>query len=138
MLQIATNGVGCGKIYACNIGSLYGNYCVQEIEAPLLNINERSLFHNTDESPVVNPEYVEVYPTPAREWVVIKWKLSANGEPVYFEVLNSLGKSCMKTALEGSDGEKVLDIRGWNAGMYYYKAVQQGRTIQAGKIVVGR
>ena len=40
--------------------------------------------------------------------------------------------------LNGIEGEIIINTKDWYTGIYYFKAVLQCRTIQTGKIVIGR
>ncbi|MEI6853018.1 MAG: T9SS type A sorting domain-containing protein [Bacteroidota bacterium] len=140
IIDIADNGVGVGQVYAQNICHIYGysyDPIIDNEEGDLQNKSHKIIVPEnaiTDE----NMEYVKVYPTPAKEWVDIKWKILSNDVITDFTVTNSIGVSQLSVPLETLEGEKMIDTREWNAGIYYYKAIQGGKTIQTGKIVISK
>ncbi len=138
--EIADNGIGVGQIYAQNICRIYGYEYEPIINLQGEDIPIKSHSKNTASgtSIDVNEEYVKIYPSPAKEWVLIKWNLLSNDNITNVEVTNSLGVNQTAILLEALEGEKIIDTREWNAGIYYFKAMQGGKIIQTGKIVISR
>ena len=79
--------------------------------------------------------HVSLSPNPASTWVAVDYTLPADAATATLVVTNTLGVAVMTAELDGSQGQKVIDLRGLAAGVYGY-AVQCGGHVQNGKIVV--
>ena len=78
---------------------------------------------------------VGISPNPASTWAAVDYTLPADAATATLTLTNTLGVAVMTAELNGSQGQKVLDLRPLAAGVYGY-AVQCGGHVQNGKIVV--
>jgi len=136
--QLADEGFGLGKIYARSICAIYGY-----IYDPVIEIDEefsqnKSLKINIHGgiAPIDKDTFISIYPTPAREWLVIKWEFPVYAGLSQIKIVNAQGVDQVVLDLKGISGENILDTKEWNAGIYYFKAIQNNQIIQTGKIVV--
>ena len=74
-------------------------------------------------------------PNPATTWAAIDYTLPRGATKATLILTNALGMAVMAAELDGSQGQKVLDLRLLAAGVYGY-AVRCGEYVQHGKIVV--
>lgn len=87
-------------------------------------------------APIDKDTFISIYPTPAREWLVIKWEFPVYAGLSQIKIVNAQGVDQVVLDLKGISGENILDTKEWNAGIYYFKAIQNNQIIQTGKIVV--
>ena len=78
---------------------------------------------------------VSVSPNPAATWATVDYALPAKTSKATVTIANTLGVSVLSTELDGSQGQKVLDLRGLADGVYVY-TVRCGELIHTGKLVV--
>ncbi len=134
---LADEGFGPGKIYSQNICRLYGiiydPIIDLEEEMPTLkhsySVEEQSIENNCKESFLV-------YPSPATEWILIKWNLLTENKDTYVKFVNSDSKEQSTISLEALQGEQVIDVHDWPHGTYVYYVVESGKTMQSDKIVI--
>lgn len=134
---LADDGFGLGKIYSQNICRLYGF-----IYDPIFDLEEEmpSLKHSysTESQNIenINNESFLVYPSPATEWIVIKWNLLARDNNAYVKIINPDSKIQSTIQLGSLQGEQVIDVHDWPKGTYIYSVVEFGETIHSDKIVI--
>ncbi len=78
---------------------------------------------------------VSLSPNPATTWTTVDYTLPAKTSKATVTIANTLGVSVLSTELDGSQGQKVLDLRGLADGVYVY-TVCCGELIHTGKLVV--
>ena len=78
---------------------------------------------------------VSLSPNPATTWTTVDYTLPAKTPKATVTIANTLGVSVLSTELDGSQGQKVLDLRGLADGVYVY-TVCCGELIHTGKLVV--
>ena len=78
---------------------------------------------------------VSLSPNPATTWTTVDYTLPAKTSKATVTIANTLGVSVVSTELDGSQGQKVLDLRGLADGVYVY-TVCCGELIHTGKLVV--
>lgn len=76
-----------------------------------------------------------VRPNPATSWAVIDYTLPLGATKATLTFTNALGVAVMTAELNGSQGQKVLDLRPLAAGVYGYD-VRCGEYVLNGKMVV--
>ena len=95
----------------------------------MINLNA-----DDDETSCLN---VTLSPNPATTWTTINYSLPANVTKASLTITNSLGMNMYNTDLEGAAGNKVIDLRGFAAGVYIY-TIQYEQSIETGKMVITR
>jgi hypothetical protein len=78
---------------------------------------------------------VNVSPNPARTWVTVDYTLPIGTSHAQFKVFNIHGKAVATRDLQGTESQKVLDLRGLTPGVYTY-SVSCGKLTQTGKLVI--
>ena len=74
-------------------------------------------------------------PNPANTWAAIDYTLPAGATKATLTLTNALGVAVMTAELNGSQGQKVLDLRQLASGVYGY-ALQCGKYTENGKLVI--
>lgn len=96
--------------------------------------SDRGTFTNTP----INEAFgfrVSVRPNPATTWATVDYTLPVKAAKATLTVTNTMGVKVLSTELEGTQGNKVLDLRGLSAGVYGY-TVRCGGNVKTGKLVV--
>ncbi len=76
-------------------------------------------------------------PNPATTWVAVDYTLPGGASKAVLAVTNALGVTVMSTELDGSTGQKVLDLRPLANGVYTC-TVLCGKYQMTGKLVVAK
>ena len=80
---------------------------------------------------------ISVKPNPATTWTAVDYTLPAKLSKATITVSNALGVIVMSTELNGNQGQKVLDLRGFADGVYLY-TIRCGEYVQTGKLVIAK
>lgn len=107
-------------------------------ELPLEKEGDRGIGNYTDA--VVNEAVgfnVSLSPTPATTWVSVEYTLPVGATSAILTLTSTLGVKVMEAELGGSQGSKVLDLRGLSAGVYGY-AVRCNGYMENGKLIIAR
>lgn len=78
---------------------------------------------------------VSVSPSPATTWTKVDYTLPAGADKALLTLTSTLGVKVMDMELGGSQGSKVLDLRGLAAGVYAY-SIRCGGHVETGKLVI--
>jgi len=78
---------------------------------------------------------VSVSPSPATTWTKVDYTLPAGADKAMLTLTSTLGVKVMDVELGGSQGSKVLDLRGLAAGVYAY-SIRCGGHVETGKLVI--
>jgi hypothetical protein len=78
---------------------------------------------------------VSVGPNPATTWTTVNYTLPDNGTKALLTLTNSIGVNVLSMELEGAQGNKVLDLRNFAAGVYVY-TVRYEQYTEIGKLVI--
>ena len=88
-----------------------------------------------EEQPKVVPLQMNVHPNPATTWVAIDYTLPNGNAKAELSVFNAMGIRVKQVELDGSQGQKVLDLREFASGVYTC-TVACGEYFQTQKIVI--
>lgn len=80
---------------------------------------------------------IEANPNPATTWVAINYSLPNDAKKATLTLVNSLGVKVTSYNLNGHEGQKVLDLRGFASGVYTCTIVC-GEYYQTKKIVIAQ
>lgn len=80
---------------------------------------------------------VSLSPNPAKTWVEVNYTLPADLDEAQLTIYGALGSAFAKYDLNGNTGNKIIDLRGLNPGVYTY-SVCSGKQIKTGKLVIVR
>lgn len=76
-----------------------------------------------------------VSPNPATTWAMVDYTLPSNKTQAVLTITNTLGVTVMSSELDGSQGQKVLDLRGLADGIYMFN-IRCGEFFTAGKLII--
>lgn len=80
---------------------------------------------------------VTLSPNPATTWTTINYTLPDNMTKAVLTLTNALGVNVLTKELEGTQGNKTLDLHNLAPGVYIY-TVQCGQLVENGKLVITR
>jgi hypothetical protein len=80
---------------------------------------------------------VSVAPNPATTWTTVNYILPKHGTKALLTLTNALGVNVLSVELEGTQGNKVLDLRNLAAGVYVY-TIRYEQFTEIGKLVITR
>lgn len=95
----------------------------------------RSSFAN-DKKPT--PQMIKVYPNPADQFVIFEYNVPSNVESLQIEVSNTSGQVVYNTLLSGNAGKQKWNTTAMASGVYHYRILNKGQTIQTGKVVLAK
>ena len=78
---------------------------------------------------------ISVKPNPATTWATVDYTLPVKMSKATITVTNALGITVISTVLNGTQGQKVLDLRDLAEGIYVY-TISCGEYMQTGKLVI--
>lgn len=78
---------------------------------------------------------INMSPNPARTWVAIDYTLPIGSSKALIRIADIYGKSVATYCLQGTESQKVLDLRDFVPGVYTY-TVSCGKLSQTGKLVI--
>lgn len=78
---------------------------------------------------------VSVAPNPAMTWTTVNYTLPEKGKKALLTLTNTLGVNVLSVELEGTQGNKVLDLRSLAAGVYVY-TIRCEQYTEIGKLVI--
>lgn len=78
---------------------------------------------------------ISVKPNPATTWATVDYTLPVKMSKATITVTNALGITVISTVLNGTQGQKVLDLRDLADGIYVY-TISCGEYMQTGKLVI--
>ena len=137
--DMAANGMGVSQSMARSlmeqITGRSGDACL-DLKLPGLRSGDKGgmTYSNTVESEK-NGMNVSVGPNPATTWTTVNYTLPDNGTKALLTLTNSMGVNVLTMELEGAQGNKVLDLRGFAAGVYVY-TVRYEQYTEIGKLVI--
>ena len=137
--DMAENGMGVSQAMARSlmeqITGRSGDICLDP-ELPGLRSGDKGgmTYSNTVESEK-NGMNVSVGPNPATTWTTVNYTLPDNGTKAMLTLTNSIGVNVLTMELEGAQGNKVLDLRGFASGVYVY-TVRYEQYNEIGKLVI--
>ena len=88
-----------------------------------------------EEQPKVVPLQMNVHPNPATTWVAIDYTLPNGNAKAELSIFNAMGVKVKQVELDGSQGQKVLDLRELANGVYTI-TVLCGEYSQTEKVVI--
>lgn len=137
--DMAENGIGVSqsmaKVLMEQITDRAGNVCL-DVEMPKLGDGGKGRKTDSDvyESKTSSLN-VSVGPNPATTWTTINYTLPEEGKKAMLTLTNSIGVNVLSMELEGAQGNKVLDLRNFAAGVYVY-TIRYEQYTEIGKLVI--
>ncbi len=137
--SIAENGIGVSRGLAKNLrGQVLDTIMETCLDPGIPDLLEGGRESSIIDAPTVNQAMgftVSIGPNPATTWTVVDYALPAKMVKGSLVLTNALGVVMVAAELEGSQGQKVLDLRGLANGVYLY-TVRCGELVQTGKLVI--
>lgn len=137
--SIAENGIGVSRGLAKNLrGQVLDTIMETCLDPGIPDLLEGGRESSIIDAPTVNQAMgftVSIGPNPATTWTVVDYALPAKMTKGSLVLTNALGVVMVAAELEGSQGQKVLDLRGLANGVYLY-TVRCGELVQTGKLVI--
>lgn len=137
--SIAENGIGVSRGLAKNLrGQVLDTIMETCLDPGIPDLLEGGRESSIIDASTVNQAMgftVSIGPNPATTWTVVDYALPAKMTKGSLVLTNALGVVMVAAELEGSQGQKVLDLRGLANGVYLY-TVRCGELVQTGKLVI--
>ncbi len=137
--DVAENGIGVSqsmaKVLREQITGKGEDACL-DLEMPKLGDGGKGRMTDSDvyESKTSSMN-VSVGPNPATTWTTVNYTLPEEGKKALLTLTNSIGVNVLSMELEGVQGNKVLDLRGFAAGVYVY-TIRYEQYTEMGKLVI--
>ena len=78
-----------------------------------------------------------LHPNPANTWVAASYQIPlSQGGTAEMLVRDAVGRVLERRAVPEGQGQQVVDIRGYTAGMYAVELIQQGRSVSTERFIV--
>lgn len=134
---MAENGLGVSQSMAEEIAGRGRDACFSP-ELPNGGDGDKGIMTHSNitekEEKVLN---VSVAPNPATTWTTVNYALPKQGTKTLLTLTNVLGVNVLSMELEGTQGNKVLDLRNLAAGVYVY-TIRYEQITEIGKLVITR
>lgn len=137
--SIVENGVGVSRIMARSLQEQVTGVMTEtclDLEEPELPGGDRSkAFVDEGSMNKAVGFKASLSPNPATTWAVVDYTLPPTMSKATVVLANTLGVTVMTTELNGTQGQKVLDLRSLPDGVYLY-TIRCGSYMETGKLVV--
>lgn len=137
--SIVENGVGVSRIMAQSLQEQVTGVMTEtclDLEEPELPGGDRSqAFVDEGSMNKAVGFKASLSPNPATTWAVVDYTLPPTLSKAIIVLTNTLGVTVMTTELNGTQGQKVLDLRSLPDGVYLY-TIRCGSYMETGKLVV--
>ena len=127
--------------YAENILCFFYGICYEkempegESMAKMLTIPAPSLDEPTLEEIMYN---IKVYPNPASDFTSIKWEIFDELNNAHYKIFDLNGREMASGAIEGNEGEQVIDTRSLTNGAYIINIYNDGIMKFNSKLIVSK
>jgi hypothetical protein len=82
-----------------------------------------------------NAIHIEAYPSPAGTWISFEYQLPLNEKEAYISISDVNGRIIEKVQLNTNCGQKVIDVRKLNNGIWFYSLHTAGQS-KSGKFII--
>ena len=82
-----------------------------------------------------NNDIVSITPNSAKDNIIVSYNFADDGE-YQFIVLDSKGIMLMKEVLQGKIGEKLINLRNFESGIYFYKITDKDKTLKTDRVII--
>ena len=136
LLDIAENGYGMAKIYACNVLSLY-ELC--ELEIPD-DPDEKSIFAREAEylrmkELLKKHQALKITPNPALDVITVHYSMKGLPDNAYFQITASDGRIVKQVGVEKATDQKVIYIGNLNPGVYMLNLINNQQSVESGRFI---
>lgn len=84
------------------------------------------------------PSTLEVYPNPAKDYVMIKYAVDEQSSRRMLEIRNLKGELVRELSMTQAENTATVITRGWNAGTYIVSLVAGGKTTESTKFTINK
>jgi len=78
-------------------------------------------------------KYLEVFPNPAKAYVILKYKLETNAISSHLQITDASGKVLRNFGVNVLENQIVIDINEWKAGVYVATLFVNGKVLESVK-----
>ncbi|MCE1169662.1 MAG: T9SS type A sorting domain-containing protein, partial [Sphingobacteriia bacterium] len=76
-------------------------------------------------------------PNPANQWVSVHYTLPLNEKEALLTIMDAQGRQLRSITVTGTEGQKLIDLRDLDAGLYLYTLTTKSLT-KSGKLIISR
>jgi len=80
---------------------------------------------------------VEIGPNPANQWASVHYTLPLNEKEALLTIMDAQGRQLRSITVTGTEGQKLIDLRDLDAGLYLYTITTKSLT-KSGKLIISR
>jgi len=81
---------------------------------------------------------IKVYPNPASDFTSIKWEIFDELNNAHYKIFDLNGREMASGAIEGNEGEQVIDTRSLTNGAYIINIYNDGIMKFNSKLIVSK
>lgn len=129
---------GNAKVFARNINVNLGLSVYREpYLLPNLNksaqaqLQEDELMEHLDDI-----HYIEVFPNPAKDYIIIEYTLEQESEQAYLQLSDLSGKVIYQENISGLKDQKHIDTRSYKAGNYILSLISNQKVLETTKLSI--
>jgi hypothetical protein len=142
LMEIATNGEGIAKGYACSILNLYGLCEFSYDDLKNLTVNDE--WHASDKAAEYERlnkakaayQYLSISPNPANDFLIVQLTdtdLSVNTE---IKITKTDGKMIRQLQLNTKQSETIIDVSDLLPGSYMLTLISNGKLIESTRFII--
>jgi len=107
-------------------GTTYGNgdFWLTKLAGPLTGIDVIT----------TNVKGISIYPNPMSGWTAIHFDINTT-QKTSVEITDVCGKNLLDMSSSPDKNELIINTSTWQPGVYFYKVLQNGNTLQTGKLL---
>jgi hypothetical protein len=120
-----------------SLGSTYMSSCEGSIK--LKNMTTGNNDNNSEQENILNNignENIKVYPNPAKDLLIVEFKLLDDVGEKHFELFDILGNKLKSIPIYGNDGSISISVSDLKEGMYLYRFLSSDKIISYNKLVI--
>ena len=80
---------------------------------------------------------VEIGPNPANQWASVHYTLPLNEKDALLTIMDAQGRQLRSITITGTEGQKLIDLRDLEVGLYLYTLTTKSLT-KSGKLIISR
>lgn len=133
LYQLADNTRNIAGAYARNILIQLDDYPYREpVILPEEGLKSGSIVFDLPDAETFTPEYVKLYPNPARDYIIVEL-MKGNVSGAVIRLFDNQGRPVRTVEMPGKQQHYVLHIKDLQTGIYYLKVELNGKTLESKK-----
>jgi hypothetical protein len=145
LLEIATNGEGAAKGYACSILNLYG-LCDGPVSEELKSLDISDGWPNSDKAAEyerlkkakAEHRYLALSPNPAKDFLIVQLTDIIPSENAKIQINSSDGKMISQQQLKTNQSEVIIDVSQLLPGSYVLTLVRNNELIESSRFIIAK